>query len=346
VTPPPAASRSTPRKRARKAKPGSDSAKVDAAACLHMYRQMMRIRVFEERANELYLTAKVPGLTHMYAGEEAVAVGVCSALRQDDTITSTHRGHGHCIAKGARLDLMFAELLGKAAGYNRGKGGSMHIADQENGNLGANAIVGGSAGIATGAALSARMRGSTQVSVCFFGEGALGQGLLYEVMNMAQLWKLPVVYVCENNLYNEYTHFEETTAGAILARPRAFGIHTAEVDGQDVTLVNAAASELVERARAGDGPGFLLAHTYRYYGHHVGDIKRDYYRSEDEESRWKRERDPLTIFATWLQERGLASAEELERLEAEVREEADVAVAYGLEAPYPDDGEVSMHVFA
>jgi len=271
---------------------------------------------------------------------------VCDALHRDDYITSTHRGHGHCIAKGARLDLMFAELLGKAAGYNRGKGGSMHIADQENGNLGANAIVGGSAGIATGAALSAKMRGSGQVVACFFGEGALGQGLLYEVMNMAQLWKLPVIYVCENNLYNEYTHYEEVTAGELLGRPRAFGIHTAEVDGQDVTSVSAASHELVERARRGEGPAFLLANTYRYYGHHVGDIQRDYYRSKDEESHWKSERDPLTLYAAWLQEHALATAEQLRKVEEEVRNEAGKAVEYGLEAPYPDESEVTLHVYA
>lgn len=179
---------------------------LDQEQCLLMYQQMCKIRAFDESANELYLSAKMPGLTHMYIGEEAIAVGVCEALRKDDYITSTHRGHGHCLAKGASIDRMFAELLGKEAGYCRGKGGSMHIADQDTGNLGANAIVGGSAGIATGAAMSAKMRGTDQVAVCFFGEGALGQGLLYEVMNMAQLWKLPVIYVCENNLYNEYTH--------------------------------------------------------------------------------------------------------------------------------------------
>ena len=329
------------------AAPGAGvSADADPASHLFTYRQMMRIRVFEEHANELYLTAKMPGLTHMYAGEEAVAVGVCDALTREDYITSTHRGHGHCIAKGARLDLMFAELLGKAAGYNRGKGGSMHIADQENGNLGANAIVGGSAGIATGAALSARLQGTDRVAVCFFGEGALGQGLLYEVMNMAQLWKLPVLYVCENNLYNEYTHFEETTAGAILDRPRAFGIHTAEVDGQDVTQVSAVAHELVKRARQGEGPAFLLAHTYRYYGHHVGDIQRDYYRSKDEESHWKDERDPLALFTDWLQKEKIADAEALRSIEDEVRQEAAEAVEYGLQAPYPAESEVTLHVYA
>src|SRR5206468_626476 len=205
---------------------------------LHFYRQMLKIRLFEEQVNQLYLGAKMPGLAHLYIGQEAVAVGVCEALRRDDYITSTHRGHGHCLAKGASVDKMFAELLGKAPGYCRGKGGSMHIADQDTGNLGANAIVSGSAGIATGAAMSAKMRDSDQVAVCFFGEGALGQGLLYEVMNMAALWRLPVIYVCENNLYGEYTPCGETIAGDILARPRALGVHAESVDGQDVQAVH------------------------------------------------------------------------------------------------------------
>ncbi len=188
---------------------------------MRMYRRMVMIREFEEQVNELYTRALMPGLAHLYIGEEAVAVGICEALRGDDYITSTHRGHGHCVAKGASPDRMFAELLGKEAGYCRGKGGSMHIADPATGNLGANAIVGGSAGIATGAALSAKRLGTGQVAVCFFGEGALGQGVLYEVMNLAALWKLPVIYVCENNLYTEYTHYSETTAGDILARGSA-----------------------------------------------------------------------------------------------------------------------------
>src|ERR687895_2470149 len=228
---------------------------------IHFYRQMLKIRLFEEQVNQLYLGAKMPGLAHLYIGQEAIAVGVCEALRRDDYITSTHRGHGHCLAKGALVDKMFAELLGKEAGYCRGKGGSMHIADPETGNLGANAIVGGSAGIATGAALSAKMRGSGQVAVCFFGDGALGQGLLYETMNMAALWALPVIYVCENNLYGEYTPGSETIAGEILTRARAFGIRAETVDGQDVQLVNAIMRTLVERARAGGGPAFLECKT-------------------------------------------------------------------------------------
>src|ERR1700688_4121884 len=204
---------------------------------LRMYRRMVMIRLFEEQVNELYTRALMPGLAHFYVGEEAVAVGICEALRKEDYITSTHRGHGHCLAKGAAPDRMFAELLGKEAGYCRGKGGSMHIADPATGNLGANAIVGGSTGIATGAAFTAKHLKTGQVAVCFFGEGALGQGVLYEVMNLAALWKLPVIYVCENNQYNEYTHYSETTSGEILARPAAFGIPAESVDGQDVQAV-------------------------------------------------------------------------------------------------------------
>ena len=319
---------------------------IDVEQWLHMYQQMCKIRAFEESANDLYTSAKMPGLTHLYIGEEAIAVGVCEALRQDDYITSTHRGHGHCLAKGASVDRMFAELLGKEAGYCRGKGGSMHIADQERGNLGANAIVGGSAGIATGAAMSIKMRGTDQVAVCFFGEGALGQGLIYEVMNMAQLWKYPVIYVCENNLYNEYTHHSETTAGSMTARAQAFGIHTVEVDGQDIREVYATMQALVERARTTKEPAFMLCHTYRYRGHHVGDVNRAYYRSKEEEQHWMTHKDPLKILSTWLIEQKLAEPQIFEQIEQDTRREVDKAVQFALNAPYPDLEEVDQHVFA
>ncbi len=277
------------------------------------YRNMVRIRIFEEHVNDLYTRALMPGLAHLYVGEEGVAVGVCEALRPDDYITSTHRGHGHCLAKGASPDRMFAELLGKEAGYCRGKGGSMHIADPATGNLGANAIVAGSVGIATGAALSAKRQGTDRVAVCFFGEGALGQGVLYEVMNLAQLWKLPVIYVCENNLYNEYTHYLETTAGDILARATAFGIfHAASVDGQDVRAVYAIAKDFVNYSRAGEGPCFLLCNTYRYAGHHVG----------------------------------FADSAFFAQIETEVRAEMENAVQFALSAPYPDPAEVEQDVYA
>jgi pyruvate dehydrogenase E1 component alpha subunit len=311
-----------------------------------MYEQMLKIRAFEEQVNELYLSAKMPGLAHLYIGQEAVAVGVCEALRREDYITSTHRGHGHCLAKGAAPDRMFAELLGKDAGFCRGKGGTMHIADPETGNLGANAIVGGGAGIATGAAMSAKMRGSDQVAVCFFGEGALGQGLQYEVMNMAGLWRLPVIYVCENNLYSEYTHHSETTSGELLARAAAFGIHTEEVDGQDVRAVFHVAERLVERARRGEGPAFQMCNTYRYHGHHVGDIDRTYYRSKEEENLWKTERDPLQILAKWLTAEGIADPGILEQIGGEIQSQMETALEFALNAPFPDPSMVDQHVYA
>ncbi|MEM6282112.1 MAG: thiamine pyrophosphate-dependent dehydrogenase E1 component subunit alpha [Chloroflexota bacterium] len=326
--------------------PLEGSAAVDREQWVQMYQQMAKIRAFEEQANQLYLSAKMPGLTHMYSGQEAVAVGVCETLTREDYITSTHRGHGHCLAKGAEFKPMFAELLGKAAGYCRGKGGSMHIADQESGNLGANAIVGGSAGIATGAAMSAKMRGSDQIAVCFFGEGALGQGLFYEVMNMAQLWSLPVIYVCENNMYNEYTHFSETTAGELSARAEAFGIHSVEVDGQDVRAVYLAMQKLVKRAREGEGPSFLLASTYRFYGHHVGDINRTYYRTKDEEAEWKTNRDPIKNFGAWLIEQNIADRGLLNRIDNDVEADVEDAVRYALDAAYPPQEEVTLHVYA
>jgi acetoin:2,6-dichlorophenolindophenol oxidoreductase subunit alpha len=324
----------------------SKAAGVAVEKYLHMYRQMVSIRAFEEQVNELYTRALMPGLAHLYIGEEAVAVGICDALRKDDYITSTHRGHGHCLAKGAAPDRMFAELLGKEAGYCRGKGGSMHIADPETGNLGANAIVAGSVGIATGAAFSAKNLGNGRVAVCFFGEGALGQGVLYEVMNLAQLFKLPVIYVCENNMYNEYTHFSETTAGDIQSRAAAFGIESAAVDGQDVRAVHETASRLIDRARRGDGPAFLLCNTYRYHGHHVGDINREYYRPKEEESRWKTERDPIRNLSTWMVAQNMTDAGQLDRIQSEVRAEMEAAVKFAIAAPYPTVDEVEQDVYA
>lgn len=329
-----------------KTKKSESVSEIDREQWLHMYEQMFKIRAFEEQVNELYQSAKMPGLAHLYIGEEAIAVGVCEALHKEDYITSTHRGHGHCLAKGASVDKMFAELLGKDAGYCHGKGGSMHIADQDTGNLGANAIVGGSSAIAAGAAFASKRLGNGRVAVCFFGEGALGQGLVYESMNMAQLWKLPVIYVCENNLYNEYTHHSESTAGSMKARAEAFGILTAEVDGQNVREVHETARTLVERARKGEGPAFMLCHTYRYHGHHVGDIAREYYRPKEEELKWKTERDPLKNLSSWLIENGLADAGIFEQIESTVTREVEEALNFALNAPFPAPEEVTKHVYA
>jgi len=326
--------------------PSKTQAQSEAQQWLRMYRQMLMIRLFEESANDLYTRALMPGLAHLYIGEEAIAVGICQALNPDDYITSTHRGHGHCLAKGAQLDRMFAELLGKEAGYCKGKGGSMHIADPETGNLGANAIVGGSAGIATGAALSAKRLKTNQVAVCFFGDGAMGQGLLYEVMNMAALWKLPVIYVCENNLYNEYTHNSETLAGDMVTRAAGFGIPGETIDGQDVRKVYATAKQIVNRVRSGAGPAFLVCNTYWFHGHHVGDVKRDYYRSKEEEQMWKTERDPVKILADWLTAEKLADRAALDKIYAEADAEVKEAVKFAIDAPYPSVDKVDQDVYA
>jgi pyruvate dehydrogenase E1 component alpha subunit len=241
---------------------------------------------------------------------------------------------------------MFAELLGKEAGYCRGKGGSMHIADPETGNLGANAIVGAGSGIATGAALSIKLRHTDQVAVAFFGEGAMGQGLVYETMNMAALWKLPVIFICEKNQYVEYTYYEEVTAGELRARPAAFGIPVEELDGQDVRQVYAAAHRAVARARQGQGPSFIICDTYRYYGHHVGDINRGYYRSKEEEEQWKTERDPIQKAREWLTGEMQAPVSILDEIEQRVAEEIRLGVDFALNAPYPNPSEVTKNVYA
>ncbi len=319
--------------------------RLDEEYWLGLYEQMFRIRCFEEAADGLYTRGQMPGITHLYIGEEAVAVGVCSVLRDEDYITSTHRGHGHCLAKGADVKRMFAELLGKVSGYCRGKGGSMHIADQDTGNLGANGIVGGSTSIVAGAGLSAKLRGTDQVAVSFFGDGALGQGQLYESMNMAQLWHLPVLYVCENNHYGEYTPNDLTIAGKILDRARAFGMAAQQVNGQDVRAVRAAAMDAVQRARTGAGPSFLLCTTYRYRGHHVGDIDRPY-RTRAEEEEWQTQRDPLMTLSQWLAAEFQVEPSVVAQLENQVRAEVDAAVDFALAEPFPEETEVDHHVFA
>jgi pyruvate dehydrogenase E1 component alpha subunit len=311
-----------------------------------MLRQMQTIRRFEERASADFRSGAIYGVVHSYIGEEAVAVGVCAALDRTDQIISTHRGHGHCIAKGADLNRMMAELYGREAGYCKGKGGSMHIADFGIGMLGANGIVAGGIPIVTGAGLAAQLDGKGRVAVSFFGDGASNAGPFHESINIAGAWKLPVIYVCENNLYNEYTHYSETTAGGLTARAQAFGIPSEEVDGQDVRAVYATTSAMVERARRGEGPSVLLCNTYRYFGHHVGDIQRAYYRSKEEEEHWKTERDPITLLGQWLTERSIADADALDQMTREARAEIEASVDFALNAPFPDTSEVDQDVYA
>ncbi len=312
---------------------------------LDMYRHMVRIRRFEETVYEVYSRGIMPGLAHLYTGMEAVAVGVCLNLTQEDNITSTHRGHGHLLAKGGDPKRMFAELLGKETGYNRGKGGSMHIVDMRLGILGANGIVGGGLGIAAGAALSAQIRGDSRVSVAFFGDGALNEGLFYETANMASLWKLPVVYVLENNGYGEYTASEKATAGTAAARAEAMEIPSKTVDGNDVRQVYQAAKWAIDLARQGEGPAFVECLTYRWRGHHMGDQGDTYgYRTQAEIEDWMAKCPIRRLKEVLLQQKVDPSVlEDIETAEEAVIQEA---VEFAKQAPYPDLAEVHTDVYA
>ena len=312
---------------------------------LKLYRQMMTVRGFEEQVLRLYEKTLIPGIAHVSVGQEAVPVGVCAALTPDDYITSTHRGHGHCLAKGAEVNRMFAELFGKVDGYCQGKGGSMHIANQKSGNLGANGIVGGGISIATGAALSAKLQKNNRVSVSFFGDGALNQGILAESMNMASIWNLPVIFACENNQYGEYTPMRRVTAGTLKIRGEAFSIPSVTVDGMNVLAVYEAISSAVELARKGEGPSFLIFSTYRYYGHGMGDRNRSY-RTREEESEWREKRDPIDNFKRHLLETDDVSESELDKIQAEVTQEIEKGVAFAQQSPYPTPEAVSKHVYA
>lgn len=309
---------------------------------LDWYRTMVTIREFEETVRRLHLSGQAPGLVHLCSGQEAVATGVCAALRQDDCIASHHRGHGHCIAKGADLVRLLAEILGRVDGYCKGRSGSMHIYDARNGNLGTNGIVGGGIPLATGAALAARTRGKGQVAVAFFGDGALNQGLLFECLNLAAIWALPVVFVCEDNRFGEFTESRSVTAGDYPDRARAFGIPAAEVDGMDVVAVYAAAGGAVDRARQGDGPTMLLCETYRYSGHHISDKQE--YKEDAERERWLK-RDPIPRLAQRMADAGLATASDLEQIAAESRSRVSAAADQALQSAVADADCLAEHLY-
>ena len=305
---------------------------IDRATALDLYRVMRTIRRFEQRSTTLFGEDKIWGTIHSYAGEEAIAAGVCAHLRDDDWITSTHRGHGHCIAKRADLGKMFAELLGRETGYCRGRGGSMHIADTSKGNLGANGIVGGGIPIATGAALTARQLGTDQVAVSFFGDGAANQGTFHESLNLAAIWKLPVVYVCENNQYAESLPVGKAFAVEdISARAVGYGMPGLNVDGRDVRTVYEAAGDAITRARAGGGPTLIVVEAYRHEGHYYGDPQQ--YRTKVEIENWRTTFDPLVNARAWLTSDGIATEAELDRLDGEVDDEMERAVAWAEEGP-------------
>ena len=317
---------------------------------LDMYRSMTRIRLFETKVRDLAKANEIPGFVHVSIGEEASAAGVCAALRTTDRITSTHRGHSHLIAKGGRLDRMMAELFGKRTGYCKGKGGSMHIVDFSLGILGANGIVGAGLPIATGSALAAVIAGTDDVTACFFGDGASNEGTFHESLNLAAVWKLPVVFVCENNGFGEFTPMQTVTSVKDIAvRAKSYDIpgHIRRPGNDDIFEVYGYASEAVARARAGEGPTLLECKTYRWEGHVVGEeafLGAGAYRTEQEVNEWKA-RCPLIRFDKFAAESGKISVADLQRIKQETEAELDAAIKFARESPLPDASEVTDDVF-
>ncbi len=324
------------------ADPGSDL--PSRAVRVGLLRDMIRIRRFEERVIADYLARKILGFTHSYIGEEAVAVGACAALAPTDLITSTHRGHGHAIAKRVALRPMMAELYGRVDGTCRGRGGSMHIADFSAGMLGANGIVGGGFGLAAGATLAARFKGTPEACISFFGDGAINKGSFHEALNFSAVQRLPVVFLCENNQYGQYTAVGRVTAvGDLRLRAAGYGIPGEQVDGNDVLAVLAATGRAVARARAGDGPTLLIADTYRFEGHSVGDP--EVYRTKTEVSE-RRLLDPIDRYTTWLREHGDLDDDDLASLEAGSAAEVEDAAAFAAASPEPDPATALDDLFA
>ncbi len=310
---------------------------------LHLYETMAMIRAFETRVRDEFARGRIPGFVHLYAGEEAVATGVCTHLKEGDTITSTHRGHGHCIAKGCDVNGMMAEIFGKATGLCKGKGGSMHIADVSKGMLGANGIVGGGPPLACGAALTAKLLGTDNVCVCFFGDGAAEQGTFHESLNLAASWKLPGVFIAENNGFAESTPVTYHCAIENIGdRAASYGIPGASVDGMDVLAVYEAAQAAIDRARKGQGPSLIECKTYRYHGHFEGD--QQLYKTEELQQKMM-ERDPLKNLRETAIQQGLAMAQDFDAVDAQVKQKIDDAIAFADRSPYPALSEVDTDVY-
>ena len=309
-----------------------------------MYVKMRRIRDFESTAAKLFAEGKIPGFVHLYLGEEAIAPAVCECLRDDDFITSTHRGHGHIIAKGGDMNLMMAELFGRETGYCKGKGGSMHIADRDKGILGANGIVGAGHCIACGAGLSAKIRGTDQVCVCFFGDGSTNQGTFHESLNMASIWKLPIIFVCENNHYGiSMSQDRHQAIKDVADRGAAYNIPGIAVDGNDPMAVYEAASEAVARARAGKGPTLLECKTYRQHGHFEGDPA--IYKPKEEQAAWM-EKDPMPRFAKFLVDNGVCTEEEVKAMDDQVAKEIEDSIAFADAQPIPSLESAVVDVYS
>ncbi len=317
---------------------------IERDTLLHMLKKLLEVRLFEEKAFELFGQDLVPGTLHLYLGQEAVAVGVCENLRKEDLIQSTHRGHGHCIAKGARLDKTLAEILGKSTGYCKGKGGSMHVTDFSKGILGACGVVGAGLPLAVGAALSAKLRKSDQVVACFFGDGASNQGTFHESLNMAALWKLPVVFICENNLYAMGTRISKATAiNNIAIRASGYDMPGVTIDGNNVIDIYKAAFEAVARARNGEGPTLIEAKTYRYKGHSRFDPAK--YRPNGELNEWL-EKDPIERMKRTLIEEKILSEPEYKHMRDEIIDAVEAAAKFAIESPLPAPEETLTDVFA
>lgn len=318
--------------------------KISKEVMQDMYVRMRRIREFETKAQNLFAEGKIPGFVHLYIGEEAVATGVCECLRDDDFITSTHRGHGHIVAKGGDLKFMMAELFGKATGYCKGKGGSMHIADRDKGILGANGIVGAGHNIAVGAGLSAQYRGTDQVCVCFFGDASTNQGTFHESINLASVWKLPIVFVCENNYYGiSMSQARHMAIKDVADRATAYGIPGVAVDGNDVLAVQEAAAEAVARARKGQGPTLLECKTYRHRGHFEGDPGT--YKPTEEQAAWVK-KDPIPRFVSFLTENNILTEEEVAALDRQVADEIAEAIKFADDSPLPALESVVQDIYS
>jgi pyruvate dehydrogenase E1 component alpha subunit len=312
---------------------------------MDMHRRMVRIRLFEEAAGKLAEAAKLPGFLHLYVGQEAVAAGVCATLSDQDQITSTHRGHGHLVAKGGQFNEMMAELMGKATGYCKGKGGSMHISNLDVGMLGANGIVGAGTPIAVGAGFANKYKGNGNVAVPFFGDGSTNIGAFHEAANMACALKLPVVFVCENNEYGEFTARDKTMAITdIVDRAAGYGMPGVIVDGMDVVAIHEAATEAVNRARRGDGPSLIEAKTYRFYNHHGIQNLGLKYRTDDEVEAW-RTRDPIFTFEARLIEMGTATRDDIDGVWAELRADIDTAIEFAENSPVPTPEQLLVDVY-
>lgn len=312
---------------------------------LDLYHQMWLIRYFDEKVDEFFARGMIHGTTHLAVGQEATAAGACFVLEERDKITSTHRGHGHCIAKGADVNRMMAELFAKETGYCKGKGGSMHIADVDRGNLGANGIVGGGIPIAVGAALTSKMKDMGFVVLCFFGDGASNEGSFHEAINLASIWQLPVIFFCENNQYGMSGSVKEmVNIEHIAERAAAYGIPGKVIDGNNLFEVIEATKEAVDRARNGEGPTLIEAKTYRWKGHSKSDAKK--YRTKEEEMDWRLNRDPIKRCAEALIDQGIATEEELNQLQAKAKQEIEDSVVFAEKSPEPSIESLEEDVYA